>query len=147
MKMVAVAGLVALALAGCVSTQEMPIAPNMVRLDTNAGGMLFTGQAVPRTMRAAAEATLRAGYTRFRLADVSSGQGSEIVGVDSTSNAYLNGSTTGNFLTASGTAFGSDTVIRRPTAHAGATVIMLHDNDPGAAQAFDAAAVLKQYAS
>lgn len=147
MKMIAVVGLAALALAGCVSTQEMPISPNMVRLDTNAGGMLFAGQAVPRTMRAAAEATLRAGYTRFRLADVSSGQGSEIVGVDSTSNAYLNGSASNGFLTANAATFGSDSVIRRPTAHAGATVIMLHDGDPGAAQAFDAAAVLRQYSS
>ena len=43
---------------GCVSTQELPLAPNMVRIDTQARGLLFTGQAVPATMRAAAKATL-----------------------------------------------------------------------------------------
>lgn len=147
MRVVAVVGLVALALTGCVSTQEMPLAPNMVRLDTNAGGLLFTAQTVPQAMRAAAQATLRAGYTRFRLADVSSGQASEVVGIDTLSSGTLNGMASGGFLNASTSTFGSDTVIRRPTAHAGATVIMLHDGDPGAAEAFDAAAILKQYAS
>jgi hypothetical protein len=47
-------------LAGCITTQEMPLAPNVVRIDTQAGGLLFIGQTVPQTMRAAARATLAA---------------------------------------------------------------------------------------
>ena len=55
-----------LVLAGCISTQEMPLAPNMVRLDTQSRGLLFTGQTVPQTMRTAALATVNRGYTRYR---------------------------------------------------------------------------------
>ena len=47
-----------LAIAGCVSTQEMPLAPNEVRFDTHAAGALFTGQVASVTMRRAAELTL-----------------------------------------------------------------------------------------
>ena len=63
--------LAALMLAGCIATQEMPLAPNVVRIDTQAGGLLFTGQTVPQTMRAAANATLQRGYTHFKFADAS----------------------------------------------------------------------------
>jgi hypothetical protein len=52
----AVTAFAAFALAGCLTTQEMPLAPNVVRIDTQAGGWLFTGQTVPATMRAAAKA-------------------------------------------------------------------------------------------
>ena len=71
-----VAALVAFALAGCLTTQEMPLAPNVVRIDTQAGGWLFTGQTVPATMRAAAKATLDRGYSHFKFTDASMGQGS-----------------------------------------------------------------------
>ena len=47
----------------------MPLAPNIVRIDTQAGGFLFTGQTVPTTMRAAAKATLDRGYTHFKFAE------------------------------------------------------------------------------
>ena len=43
-KPVAVIG-VALFAAGCINTQEMPLAPNVVRLDTHVSGLLFAGQA------------------------------------------------------------------------------------------------------
>jgi hypothetical protein len=33
--------LIASALAGCITTQEMPLAPNVVRIDTQAGGLLY----------------------------------------------------------------------------------------------------------
>lgn len=51
----AIIGLLGAATAGCVSTQELPLAPNMVRLDTHASGGLFIGQATGQTMRRAAE--------------------------------------------------------------------------------------------
>ena len=58
----------------------MPLAPNVVRLDTPAKGLLFQGQAEPTTMRKAAEATLRNGYTHFKLGDASTAHGSQYVG-------------------------------------------------------------------
>ena len=83
--------LAALMLAGCIATQEMPLAPNVVRIDTQAGGLLFTGQTVPQTMRAAANATLQRGYTHFKFADASLQQGSVVTGTIGSSNTNFTG--------------------------------------------------------
>lgn len=130
-----------LLVAGCIRTQEMPLAPNMVRIDTQASGLLFTGQAVPQTMRRAAELTLQAGYTHFRFEQTTSAQGSQLAGVVSSDN--VSGSYGGGSFQATG--FGSSSAVYRPTANAGATVIMLKAGDPGIENAFDAAAILKRY--
>ena len=121
--------LTALILAGCLSTQEMPLAPNVVRIDTQAGGWLFTGQTVPQTMRAAAKATLDRGYTHFKFADAAMSQGSVVTGA----------------VASGGYNFGSASVVRAPTASAAATVIMFHANESGAQGAFEAEQVLRQY--
>jgi len=153
--------LVALTLAGCISTQEMPLAPNVVRIDTQAAGWLFTGKTVPQTMRAAAKATLDRGYTHFKFADASLQQGSVVAGtvgssntnVMGTSNTTVTGTYRGGFMnanansfgTANATTFGSTSVVHAPTAGAAVTVIMFHANEPDAQSAFDAAQVLQQY--
>ena len=148
-------------LAGCLSTQEMPLAPNVVRIDTKSAGLLFTGQTVPQTMRAAAKATLDRGYSHFKFADASLQQGSVVTGTIGNSSTSVVGSSTtavsgnygGGFInanaatagSANATTFGSNSVIRAPTAGAAATVTMFHANEPGAQGAFDAEQVLKQY--
>ena len=68
-------------------------------------------------------------------------QGSEIIGASSfgSANAYRYG----NGVSAYGSGF--STVNRRPTASVGATVIMYRADEPGAQDAFEAQAVLKQY--
>lgn len=137
-------------LAGCISTQEMPLAPNVVRLDTQARGLLFTSQTTSHTMRRAAEATLRNGFTHFRFADASVGQGSEIGGAIATN---YGGSTTGVTTYGYGRAHTtlysgpSTTVVtptRVPTASVGVTVIMFRADEPGAQGAFEAAQVPRQ---
>ena len=60
-------GIALVVLAGCATTSEMPLAPNVVRLDTQASGALFVGSAPSITMKKAAEATLARGYSHFRL--------------------------------------------------------------------------------
>ena len=126
------------AVAGCVSTQQMPLAPNVVRIDTRASGLLFTGQAVPATMRAAAQATLTNGYTHFKLAQADLGQGEVYAGsVGNVNGTYGNGGYS---------AFGSSTAINKPVATSSATVIMFKKGDAGLKDAFDAETVLKQYA-
>jgi hypothetical protein len=127
---VALAILALSGLGGCISTQEMPLAPNMVRIDTQAKGLLFTGQAVPQTMRAAANATLSRGYTHFKFSDASMGQGAVPTGAIGT---YGNGLATVSTVSA-------------PVAANAVTVIMFHADDPQAKDAFDAQAILKQYA-
>jgi hypothetical protein len=136
---------IALALAGCVSTQELPLAPNVVRLDTHASGALFAGQATGQTMKRAAEITLQNRYSHFRLEEAQLSHGSQFAGMSSygTGTAIATGYGYGAFGT--GTYTGFSTPIYRPTTDVGVTVVMFHANDPGAKDAFDAAAVLKKY--
>lgn len=142
-------------LVGCVSTQELPLAPNVVRLDTQASGRLFVGQSVPQTMRRAAELTLAAGYTHFRLDQATSQQGSQLGGFVSSGSSTSEGTATasrfGNSILINGSSTGNSqfvsTPIYRPTSNVGVTVIMLRKGDAGIEQAFDAATVLKQYGS
>jgi hypothetical protein len=111
----------AMALGGCVTTQVMPLSQNMVRIDTRGA----VRQAVPATMRAAAEATLARGYTHFKLADPELSQASVVIG---------------------GSYYGGNISFRRARlASSAATVIMFHANEPGAKDAIDAEAVLRQY--
>src|SRR5436309_1969126 len=115
---------VALALGGCISTQEMPLAPNMVRLDTQSKGLLFTGQTVPQTMRTAALATINRGYTHFRFADANLQQGSVVTGVVANSNGSFGGSCFGGYCSGQSNGLTTASAIRSPTAGASATVIM-----------------------
>ena len=108
-----------------------------MRIDTNARGALFAGHAGDVTMLKAAEATLQNGYTKFRFAQVGTGQGSQLVGV----NSYGSANVYGNSVYGSG----FSTPVYAPTSRVSVTVVMLNDGDPGAKDAFDAKAVLKKY--
>jgi hypothetical protein len=146
MKITALAGatLTASILAGCISTQEMPLAPN-VRLDTQSAGFLFTGQTVPQTMRKAATATLERGYTHFKISDAAMNQGSQVAGVVGNSTTNFNGSYGYGSMSGNSNSFGTASVVRAPTASAAATIVMFRANEPGAHGAFEAEQVLKQY--
>ncbi|MBX9759723.1 MAG: hypothetical protein K2Y29_13190 [Beijerinckiaceae bacterium] len=117
-----------LSLAGCIDVKEHQLAANVVRVETNAQGGFFTSSAADLTMRQAAEATLRKGYTHFILSDQSLTRGS----VASSS----------RITNPDGSTRPSTTQV--PTANASATVIMFRASDPGAREAYDAKAVLKQ---
>jgi hypothetical protein len=136
---------IAFALTGCISTQEMPLAPNAVRIDTQAGGFLYTGQTVPTTMRAAAKATLDRGYSHFRIEDANLQQGSQVVGVIGSGNTNVSGTYGRGYMNANANSFGSASAVRAPTAAAAVTVIMFRANEPGAQGAFEAQQVLAQY--
>lgn len=133
-----------LLLQACATTSEMPLAPNAVRLDTQASGVLFTGSAGSMTMKKAAEATIARGYTHFRLEQASTSSGRRLTGMTSntfgtvSAQSYGN-STYGNY---SGTTYTSPNFA--PTANIGVTVVMFHANEAGARGAFNAADVLKK---
>jgi hypothetical protein len=120
---------VAASLGGCVHTQEMPLAPNVVRIDTQASGLLYAGKAVPTTMTAAAKATLSRGYTHFKIGDAGLDQGSEV----------------NSLSTFGGRHFATTTVDRVNVEKSAATITMFHEGEPGAKGAFDAQEVLAQY--
>lgn len=69
-----------LALAGCVTTNTVPIAPDVFRLDTTASGLLFTGSAGSDTLLKAAQITSERGYSHFKIVDGASGSGSTYAG-------------------------------------------------------------------
>lgn len=131
-------------LVSCATTSEMPLAPNMVRLDTSASGLIYTSQAGQITMKKAAEATLTRGYTHFRLEQAATSQGSQLVGMNTHTTGWGQTNVYGN------TAYGSyrgtsySMPIHAPTAQIGVTVIMFRANEAGAKGAFDAAVVLKK---
>lgn len=133
----AVAAAILLFVAGCARTQVLPLAPNAVQINTHGRGLIAQNQVVPQTMRTAAAATLRAGYTHFRFADANLRQGEVVTGaIGNASGSYGGGSYSG---------WGSSTVIRAPTASASVTVIMFKERDAGAKGAFNARDVLRQY--
>lgn len=146
-----VSALAGLVIAGCVSTREMPLAPNVVRLDTEARGALFTDQATSQTMRKAAEATLRRGFTHFRLEEASLTHGSEfsgavvrnIGGSSVTRSSHRHGRTITATYTRPAATFVTPT--RIPTASVGVTVIMFHADEPEAREAFDAVQVMREH--
>lgn len=61
MKQIIAAAAVAISLAACVTTNTTPIAPDVFRLDTEASGLLFTGNAGADTLLKAAQITMRQG--------------------------------------------------------------------------------------
>ncbi|AJD41269.1 hypothetical protein C9413_24330 [Rhizobium sp. SEMIA 4085] len=134
--------LLSVALVSCATTSEMPLAPNVVRLDTNASGLIFTSAAGAITMKKAAEATLKRGYTHFRLEQAQTAQGSRFVGMNTNTSGFGQASVYGN--TAYGSYSGSSfsTPMYAPTAQIGVTVVMFHASEAGAKGAFDAADVL-----
>ncbi|MEY9531133.1 hypothetical protein [Sinorhizobium fredii] len=143
MKRIIMSALLSAALvSSCATTSEMPLAQNMVRLDTNASGLIFTSAAGAITMKKAAEATLRRGYTHFRLEQAQTAQGSRFVGMNTYGSGTAQASVYGN--TAYGSYSGSSfsTPMYAPTAQIGVTVVMFHANEAGARGAFDAADVL-----
>jgi hypothetical protein len=131
----------AVCVSACVTTQEMPLAPNIVRLDTRATGAFFTPHTAAITMQRAAALTVQNGFTHFRLEQAQVSQGSQLAGVYSTSSgtAFVNG----NLVSANESGF--STPVMAPTADVGVTVIMFHASDAGAKGAFDASEVLEKY--
>lgn len=132
----------AVPLAGCISTQEMPLSENVWRVHTEADGLLFVGQASKATLKRAAELTLKQGYTHFRLVDASMATGSEFAG-------YMPGQSRTNVAVMGNTAVGTTTyspgvALSKPTTQNGATVIMYRSGDPEAKGALDAEEVLRQ---
>ena len=146
LKRVCFAATLCLFVAGCVTTQEMPLAPNVVRLDTHASGLLSVGQTTDRTMKRAAELTLQNGYSHFRLDQVAVNQSRELGCVYSSGQATSFGTATGTRVgntvyvngSSVGTGYGMSTPIYRPTSDVGVTVYMFRANEPGAQGAFDA---------
>ncbi len=129
------------ALAGCVTTSEMPLAKNVWQVSTESQGALCVGQADKSTMKRAAELTLAQGYARFIIQNPQMQTGAVQVG-----NMPVVANTNVNVI--GNTAFGTTTytgggAIMAPQKNVSVTVVMFHASEPQAAQAVDAATYLK----
>ena len=67
MRNLILAAIACLEVSACGGVTELPLAPNMVRLDVGPSGASFVGEA---TLRTAAELTLQSGYSAFRLTPI-----------------------------------------------------------------------------
>lgn len=67
-------------LSACTTTNTVPIAPDVFRLDTDASGYLFTGTAGSDSLYKAAQITKQKGYSYFIIADGNSAAGSTVAG-------------------------------------------------------------------
>ena len=133
------------ALGGCVTTSEMPLAKNVWQVNTESGGALFVGQADKATLKRAAELPLAQGYTHFLNQNPTTQTGSVYVGsTPGTANTDIN--YVGNMAYGT-TTYTPGVPIMAPRKNVGVTVVMYHADEPQAAQALDAAAILKQYNS
>ena len=130
-------------MAGCVSTSEMEVAPNVVMLQSRASGAFFAGKSGPELMKKAAEATLQHGYTCFALSGAQMQTGSQYAGSIENSSASFTGYGYGNSFSATGFGSGFSTPIYRHVEMAGATVTMSKECG---ANSFRAADILKREA-
>ena len=114
----------------------------MWQVNTEAGGSLFVGQADKATLKRAAKFTVAQGYTHFAIQNPSTQTGSVYVGsTPGTANTTV--SMVGN------TAYGTTTyspgvAIMAPRKTVGVTVVMYRAVEPQAANAIEAATILKQ---
>ena len=128
-----------LAVAGCVQTQEMPLAANVYRLESSGSGLIGASRVPTATLQRAAELTISKGYTHFLLTDAGMQSGARQIG-----NTPIYGSTTANVYGSTGfantTIFGGQPIYAR-TARAGVTVVM-YGVDDRPENALDAAQVI-----
>ena len=116
--------------AGCVSTNEMEVAPNVVMLQTRAGGALYAGKSGPEMMKRAAQDTLSRGYACFTLSGAQMQTGSQYAGSIEHSSATFTGYGYGNSFSGTGFGSGFSTPIYRHVESAGATVTMSRECGP-----------------
>jgi hypothetical protein len=122
----------AVSLAGCVTSNTMPVAANQVMIDTHAGGLLFAGQSGPQTMKKAAEATIAAGYDLFKLSGTQMGSNETLVPTESCSwGQYGGGCSAG--------------AIPHQSERVQTLVTMFRRGEPASQDAFDARQVFAQY--
>lgn len=128
-------------LAGCVQTQELPLAKNVVRLETQGNGIIGASSATNETLRRAAEVTLKNGYTHFVLADASRSQSERLVG-------FTPGYSHTNFTYGRGYGWANTTYtpgqpISALRTNVGVTVIMMDAKQADRDGGIDASKVLK----
>jgi outer membrane murein-binding lipoprotein Lpp len=131
-----------LLIAGCVSSQEMQLSKNTVRINTHGEGFIGSVESDNFTMRRAAKLTLDNGYQRFIIADASRSSRVETVGY-TPGQAITNVRYEGHRRVET-TSYTAPQPIRETMTEVGVTVIMLNPGDEDFENAIDAAETIKR---
>lgn len=126
----------------CVSSREMQLSKNTVRIDTHGEGFIGSMESDNYTMRKAAKLTLENGYQRFIIADASRASHVETVGY-TPGQAITNVRYEGHRRVET-TSYTAPQPIRETMTEVGVTVIMLNPGDEGFENAIDAAETIKR---
>ncbi|RCL04140.1 MAG: hypothetical protein JSC189_000188 [Candidatus Tokpelaia sp. JSC189] len=137
-------------LAGCIRSNEIALAPNVIRINTQASGGLSIGKANTEMMKKAAETTINRGYTHFIISDYSYGNETIVSGVNHNTYGTINGTTFGaiNNNMYMGNALGTynsntySNVITMPVERSSMTIIMFKQGDKTPPNAWEAKIVL-----
>jgi len=133
-------------LAGCVSTNEVALAPNVLRIDANASGYADVGKSNAAMMKQAATSTINRGYTHFITGNYQRQTGSQIVGMSS--NTFGTGNATGYGYGNTYNSYGSfnantnTNVWRAPTESTSMMIMMFKADDEIPPHAWSAQEVL-----
>jgi len=131
-----------LLMAGCVSTNEVALAPNVLRIDAEAGGYAYVGKANAAMMKRAAASTLERGYTHFITGNYDRQTGSEVVGMSSNTTGFGNTTGLGDTAYHSFNANTQTNVWRAPTEKTSMMIMMFKPEDNIPSHAWDASEVL-----
>lgn len=131
-----------LVVAGCVSSQEMQLSRNTVRIDTHGEGFIGSMESDRYTMRRAAKLTLDNGFERFVLSDSSRSSRVETVGY-APAQAVTDVRYVGHRRVET-TSYTAPQPIRETMTEVGVTVTMLNPGDEGFENAIDAAETIKR---
>jgi hypothetical protein len=126
----------------CVSSREMQLSKNTVRIDTHGEGFIGSMESDNYTMRKAAKLTLENGYQRFVISDASRASHVETVGY-TPAQAITNVRYEGHRRVET-TSYTAPQPIRETMTEVGVTVTMLNPGDEGFENAIDAAETLKR---
>lgn len=138
--------LLALGLAGCVSTDATPLSKNVYKLNADGRGMIGGRESATRKaiIKEAAELTLEKGFTHFVIADQRDDSSRTFIGMSpTTANTFGSATITGNQIYGqSRTNVYGGSPMYANQASSTAIVVMFESSDPRALNAVDAAEFL-----
>lgn len=78
-----------LAMAACVSTQEIPLSQNSFQLEVSGSGLVASAAVPDQVLQRAAQGTLQRGYTHFELVNPTTSTDRRFAGLTSANTAIM----------------------------------------------------------
>lgn len=130
-------------LVGCIRSTEIALAPNIVRVDTEASGFLSVGKANSEVIKKAAQTTTRRGYSHFLISGHGYGKSVIPIGASHHINGIMVGNRIRNNIMSIYDSHTYSNVILMPVEHSSVIIVMFKKGDRIPQSAFDAMRLLK----